>query len=175
MGEVLSITAFCGSFRRLSFSWHYRRVESGSHRDHCGSPQSVQQFHSQKTDLFSPTSMRCLGMPATVASRLRVSDALDQLDYNGFPFRKSQPRSNFPLGEYGIQRSLFHLLLVNRKPSPQSTHIRSPDKTEHIRSIAVLPLHHKSLPPHPGIFCNTALDHLITDYAASRVLQQERF
>ena len=45
--------------------------------------------------------MRCLGMPATAANRLRVSNVLDQLDYNGSPFRKSQSRSSFPLGEYG--------------------------------------------------------------------------
>lgn len=119
--------------------------------------------------------MRCLGMPKAVVSRLRVSDVLDQLDYNGFPFRKNQPRSSFDLGEYGIRKILSRFPWADRKPSPQSTHIRFPDKTEHIRITAVLPLHHEFLRPHPGIFCNIALDHLITDYAASRVLQQEKF
>ena len=119
--------------------------------------------------------MRCLGMPATVANRLRVSDVLDQLDYNGFPFRKNQSRSSFLLGEYGIRRSLFRFPSTSRKPLPQSTRIRSPDKTRRIRSVAVLPFHLGFVPPHPGIFCNIALDHLITDYAASLVLQQERF
>ena len=113
-------------------------------------------------------------MTKAAVSRLRVSDVLAQLDYNGFPFWKSRSRSNFPLGEYGIQRILFYFQ-TNRRSSPQSTRIRSPDKTQHIRLVAVLPLHHEFLPPHPGIFCNTALDHLISDYAASRVLQPERF
>ena len=113
-------------------------------------------------------------MPATVANRLHVSDAPDPLDYNGFPFQKSQSRNSFPHSEYGIQRNLF-LFQANRKPSPQSTHIRSPDKTEHIQITAVHPRHHEFLPPHPDIFCNNALNHLISDYAASLVLQQERF
>ena len=42
MGEVLNITAFCGSLRRLSFSRHYRQVENRSHRDHCVSRPSAQ-------------------------------------------------------------------------------------------------------------------------------------
>ena len=119
--------------------------------------------------------MHFLGMPATSASRLRVSDVTDRLDYNDSLSRKSQSRNNFPLGEYGIRRILFHFLLASRKPSSQSTHIRSPDKTQRIRSVAVRSFHLGFLPPHPGIFCDTALDHLITDYAACRVLQQERF
>lgn len=113
-------------------------------------------------------------MTKAAVSRLRVSDVLAQLDYNGFPFWKSRSRSNFPLGEYGIRRILFHFQ-ANRRSSPQSTRIRSPDKTRHIRLVAVLPLHHGSLPPNPDIFCNTALDHLISAYAVSRVLQPERF
>lgn len=48
-------------------------------------------------------------------------------------------------------------------------------KTERIQITVVLPLHHEFLPQHPDIFCNIALDHFITDYAATRVLQQERF
>ena len=171
----MNITAFCGLLRRLSFFRRYQRVENESHRDHCGSPQCVQQFHSQKTDQFSRTNMRFLGMTKAAVSRLCVSDVLDQLDYNGFPFRKSQPQSNFPLGGYGIRRIQFHFPLAGRKPSPQSTRIRSPDKTRRIRITVALPFHHESLPPHPGIFCNIAFDHLITDYAANCVLQQERF
>ena len=72
------------------------------------------------------------------ASRLRVSDVLDQLDYNGFPFWKSLPRSSFPLGEYGIQRSLFRFPQASRKPLQQSTHIPSPDKTERIRAFSAI-------------------------------------
>ena len=68
-------------------------------------PMEVQvaplSYPSQKTDLFSPKSMHCLGIPATAENRLRVSNVLDPLDYNGSPFRKSQSRSSFPLGEYG--------------------------------------------------------------------------
>ena len=118
--------------------------------------------------------MRFLGMPVTVANHLRVLDVLEQLDYSGFPFWKSQSRSSFLLGEYGIRRILFHFQ-ANRRSSPQSTHIRSPDKTQHIRITALLLYLLGFVPPHPGIFCNTASDHLITDYAANRVLQQERF
>lgn len=175
MGEVLSVTVSCGWLRRLSFYRRYRRVENESHRDHCGSPQSFQLFHSQKTDPFLRTSMHFLGMTKAAVSHLRVSDVLAQLDYNGFPFWKSRSRSNFPLGEYGIRRILFHFLWAGQKFSPQSTCIRFPDKTERIQSVAVLPLHHEFLPQHPDIFCNIALDHFITDYAATRVLQQERF
>ena len=171
MGEVLNITA-CGSFRsRFSFR-RYRRVENESHPGHCGSPQSAPKFPSRKTDLFSRTCMRYLGMPITVANHRRVLDEIAQLDYNGFLFRKSQSRSSFPLGECGIRRIQFRFPLADRKSLPQSIRIRSPDKTEHIRSIAVLPFHLEFLPPHPDIFCNTALDHLISDYAVSRVLQQ---
>ena len=114
-------------------------------------------------------------MTKAAVSRLRVSDVLAQLDYNGFPFWKSRSRSSFPLGEYGIRKNLSCFPLAGQKPSPQSTRILFLDKAERIRSVAVLPLHHEFLPPHPGIFCNTALDHLISDYAASRVLQPERF
>ena len=114
-------------------------------------------------------------MTKAAVSRLRVSDVLAQLDYNGFPFWKSRSRSSSPLGGYGIRRNQFHFPLADRKSSPQSIRIRSLDKTEHIRSIAGLPFHLEFPPLHPGIFCNTALDHLITDYAASRVLQPERF
>ena len=119
--------------------------------------------------------MRFLGMLITAAGRLRVLDVLDQLDYNDSLSRKNQSRSSFPLDEYGIRRILFRFPLAGQKSSPQSTHIRSPDKTQRIRSVAVLPFHHEFLPPHPDIFCNIALNHLISAYAVSRVLQQERF
>ena len=114
--------------------------------------------------------MRFLGMPAAVAGRLRVLGGVDQLDYNGFLFRKSQFRSSLSPGEYEIRRILLHFHWADRKSSPQSIRIRSLDKTEHIRSIAVLPFHLEFSPPHPDIFCNTALDHLITGYAVRRVL-----
>jgi len=114
--------------------------------------------------------MHFLGMTKVAASLLRVSDVLDPLDYNGFPFRKSQTLSSFLLGEYGIRKILSRFPLAGQKPSPQSTHIRSPGKTERIQIIVVLPLHHEALPPHPGIFCNTASDHLITNYADHRPL-----
>ena len=119
--------------------------------------------------------MHFLGMTKAAVSRLRVSDVLAQLDYNGFPFWKSRSRSSFPLGEYGIRKNLSCFPLAGQKPSPQSTRILFLDKAERIRSVAVLPFHHESLLPHPDIFCKIALDHLISDYAASRVLQPERF
>ena len=114
--------------------------------------------------------MRFLGMTKAAVSRLRVSDELAQLDYNGFLFRKSLSRSSSPLGGYGIRRILFRFPLADRKSSPRQVRIRSPDKTEHIRSIAVLPFRLEFPPLHLDIFCNTALDHLVSDYAASRVL-----
>ena len=119
--------------------------------------------------------MHFLGMTKVAVSRLRVSDVLDPLDYNGFLFPKSQSRSSFPLDEYGIRRILLRFPLADRKSSPQSTRIRSLDKTERIQITVVLPFHLEFPPLHPGIFCNTALDHLVSDYVANRVLQQERF
>ena len=115
-GRGFDITAFCGSLRRLSFFRRYRRVESGNHRDHCGSPQSFLLFHLQKTDPFSRTNTRFLGMIITAANHLRVLDVLDRLDYNGFLFPKSRFLSNFPLDECETQRILFRFPWTGRKP-----------------------------------------------------------
>ena len=172
-GAVCTVFTSYGSRHRRSSFRRYRQAACKSHPDHCGSPQPAQSFHSQRTDLFSQTNTHFLGMTITAANRLRVSDASAPLDYSGSLFRKNPALSSAPLGEYGIRRIPFHFPLAARKPSPQSTHIRALGKNRRNRiTVALLP-HPGFVPPHPDIFCNNALDHLITDYAVSCVLQQQ--
>ena len=45
------------------------------------------------------------------------------------------------------------------------THIRFPDKTEHIRINAVLLYLLGFVPPYPGIFFKISSNHLISSYA----------
>jgi len=112
-------------------------------------------------------------MIVTVAGLLRVLDGHALLDNYGLLFRKSAFRSRFPLDEYGIRRILLHFLLASLKSSPQSRRIRFLDKTERNRITAVLPFHHEFLPLHPDIFCNIALDHLISFYAFTNPLSKK--
>ena len=82
--------------------------------------------------------MRFPDTPIMAAGRLRAQDVPAQQGYNDFLFRKSQPRNNLHLDEYGIRRILFHFPWAGQKSSLQPKHIHSPDKTGRIQIIVVL-------------------------------------
>lgn len=82
--------------------------------------------------------MRFPDTPIMAAGRLRAPDVPAQQGYNDFLFRKSQPRNNLHLDEYGIRRILFHFPWAGQKSSLQPKHIHSPDKTGRIQIIVVL-------------------------------------
>lgn len=111
--------------------------------------------------------MRFPGIALGAASRPRARDEVDPRDYNGCPCRKSLFRSSFCLHECGNHRNPFCSLLADRKPAPQPTRIRSPDKTERTRPVEALPFPRRSVPPHPGIFGNFAYYHLIPVYSVA--------
>ena len=60
--------------------------------------------------------MRCLGMPATTASHLRVSDVLDQLDYNGSRFGKVSSGAAFTFVNMESEKSCFAFPRQTGKP-----------------------------------------------------------
>lgn len=70
--NIVVFTALCRLHRRRSSFRHFRQVGSGSHPDHCGSPQSFQEYPSQRIGRFSLTNMHFPGMTAMVADHLRV-------------------------------------------------------------------------------------------------------
>ena len=166
------LTSLCGSLRKRFSSPRFRQAACGSHPDCCALPQFFQQYHSQKTGLFSRTNMRSPGMPVTAASRLRVLDETCLLDYNDLLSRKNQFRSSFRPDECEIRRILFPFPWAGHRPSPQLTRILLPGKTERSRITPEPPCHPGFVPPHPDYFCNIALDHLITAYDRNCVLQQ---
>ena len=73
--------------------------------------------------------MRVPDTPIMAAGRLRAPDVPAQQGYNDFLFRKSQPRNNLYLDEYGIRKILFHFPWAGQKFSLQPKRIHSPDET----------------------------------------------
>ena len=82
--------------------------------------------------------MRFPDTPIMAAGHLRAPDVPAQQGYNDFLFRKSQPRNNLYLDEYGIRKILFHFPWAGQKFSLQPKHIHSPDKTLRNQIIVAL-------------------------------------
>jgi len=102
------------------------------------------------------TDMHCPDTSIAVEGRLHVLGVAVHWESSDFLFRKTRYLNRNYLHGCGIQRTLSHYLVASQKPSPQSKPTLFPDRTERIRTTAVLPIHPEPVLLHPAFLCNTA-------------------